>query len=159
VGATLRREVSMMPSSAVVTSSQTLILRNASPRRRNYNSHLWEMPRLLWATEVPTSRSGGPLGRNIEALGFDDAIIVVVVVVVTSSQTPILRNASPPRNYNSHRWEIPCLLWATEEPSRSRGGPLGRNIEALGFDDAIIGRRHIFANTDSLQLLTTKKLQ
>jgi hypothetical protein len=43
------------------------------------------MPRLLCASEVP-SRSGGPLGRNIEALGFDDAIIVA-----TSSQTPILR--------------------------------------------------------------------
>jgi hypothetical protein len=33
---------------------------------------------------------GGPLGCNIEALGFNDAIIVA-----TSSQTPILRkNAS-----------------------------------------------------------------
>jgi hypothetical protein len=45
----------------------------------------WEMSRLakLWR---------GPLGGNIEALGLHDAIIVA-----TSSQTPILRNASPLR--------------------------------------------------------------
>jgi hypothetical protein len=49
------------------------------------------MPRILCVSEVP-SRSGGPLERNLEALGFDDAIIVA-----TSSQTPILCNASPRR--------------------------------------------------------------
>jgi hypothetical protein len=64
---------------------------------KNYNRHIWEMPRLLCASELPcrsmeSMAYGGPLGCNIEALGFDDAIIVA-----TSSQTPILRNASPRR--------------------------------------------------------------
>jgi hypothetical protein len=71
---------------------------------KNYNSYLWEMPCLLWATEVP-SRSGGPLGRNIEALGFDDAIIVA-----TSLQTPILRNASPLRMMTLFNYCVPAAL-------------------------------------------------
>jgi hypothetical protein len=69
---------------------------------KNYNNHLWEMPRLfLCASEVP-SRSGGPLGPNIEALGFDDAILVA-----TSSQTPILRNASPRRMMTLFYYDLP----------------------------------------------------
>jgi hypothetical protein len=71
---------------------------------KNYNSHYWEMPRHLRATEVPSSHSGGPLGRIIGALDFDDSIIVA-----TYSQTPILRNASPRRMMILFNYCVPLV--------------------------------------------------
>jgi hypothetical protein len=76
---------------------------------KNYNSHHWEIPRLLQATDVPcrsieSMAYAGPLGCNIEAVGFDDAIIVA-----TSSQTPILRNAPPRRMMTLFNYCVPLV--------------------------------------------------
>jgi hypothetical protein len=81
---------------------------------KTYNSHLWEMPRLLCASEVPSRSGAGPLGRNIEALGFDDAIIVA-----TSSQTPIRRNASP-RN-DDYSFQLLCAPCRWSSRSSANG--------------------------------------